>query len=173
MSKRVSSHAPSSGLAGVYAFAMGAAAPGTHFDSFRVQALDSDGDGVVNDDELAAGTDPEDADSDDGGWKDGEEDLNGNGAYEPQLGETDPNDGSDDGQFPDGGPDADADTDADAGADTDSDVDADADTGAEADSESADGSAGIELRGGPSCDCAILGGGSSRFAALLVDLLLS
>ena len=35
--------------------------------------FDSDGDGMMDDDEVAAGTDPENADSDDDGWEDGEE----------------------------------------------------------------------------------------------------
>jgi len=65
--------APASGKAGLYAFAMGAGLPGTYFDGFRVQPVDSDGDGRNNDDELASGTDPWDADSDDDGIPDGDE----------------------------------------------------------------------------------------------------
>jgi uncharacterized protein DUF1566/thrombospondin type 3 repeat protein len=41
--------------------------------------LDSDGDGIANEVELATGTDPFDADTDDDGIPDGDEDTNGNG----------------------------------------------------------------------------------------------
>ncbi len=55
--------------------------------------LDSDLDGLPNDMEVLAGTNPFDADTDDDGLVDGNvgsEDLNANGIYEPELGETDP-----------------------------------------------------------------------------------
>ncbi|MCU0664199.1 MAG: hypothetical protein MUC50_17960 [Myxococcota bacterium] len=65
--------APISGRAGLYAFAQGAGQPGSYFDTFRVSALDSDGDGKVNDDELDAVTNPYDGDSDDDGVSDGNE----------------------------------------------------------------------------------------------------
>ncbi|MCP4676640.1 MAG: hypothetical protein GY854_14225 [Deltaproteobacteria bacterium] len=62
---------PTRGRVGLYAFAMGGA--GTRFDEVRVRFLDSDGDGKNNDDEIEAGTDPFDADSDDDGIPDGTE----------------------------------------------------------------------------------------------------
>lgn len=67
------SGAPTAGRAGLYAFAMGSGLPGTYFDTFRVAAMDSDGDGKSNDDELKAGTNPYDGDSDDDGVADGDE----------------------------------------------------------------------------------------------------
>ncbi len=50
----------------------------------------------VPDEEPASTTDPMDEDTDDGGLGDGEEDLDLDGAYEPNDGECDPNNGSDD-----------------------------------------------------------------------------
>jgi hypothetical protein len=220
--------APVSGRAGLYAFAMGEGVAGTYFDKFQVRPLDSDDDGKSNDEELEAGTDPHDADSDDdgipdgseydwlgdadsdelinaldwdsdndelpdglergyttpatdtdlkaghfiadqdpltttdhlnpdtdsGGYSDGEEDLNRNGRYEYELGETDPNNPDDDGLYPDAGA-SDTDTDTDTGTDTDSDADTDTDTGGtdtnpeDAGQESKWGS----LYGGPNCGC--------------------
>ena len=205
------------GKAGVYAFAMGSESSGTYFDSFRVKALDSDGDGRNNNDEYNAGTDPFDADSDDdgvmdgkeylwtqdsdndglinaldwdsdndnlpdglelsvtvptldtdisaghykadedpststdhlnpdsddGGFNDGAEDLNKNGKYEPDLGETNPNNSADDGNFPDGGADG----------DTDGDTDIDSDSGDNPDThDSSDAGIGT-LCGGHDCSC--------------------
>jgi hypothetical protein len=251
--------APESGLAGVYAFSMGEGLLGTYFDAFRVSPLDSDDDGKNNYDEISAGTDPYDADSDDdgvldgdeylwlgdadeddlinaldwdsdndglpdglevgistphadtnvsaghftadadsgatttdpldpdsddGGVDDGVEDINQNGAYEPDLGETDPNDGDDDDEFVDGGTDVDTDVDTDTDTDADSDTDSDGDTDSDSDSDSdtdsdldtgADG--GVNelggLYGGPNCGCATTGSGpraSASLITLLTDL---
>ncbi|MFA4875161.1 MAG: hypothetical protein WC690_07440, partial [bacterium] len=52
--------------------------------------IDSDGDDLTNDVETKLGTDPFNYDSDGDGVKDGDEDTNHNGVYEPNLGETDP-----------------------------------------------------------------------------------
>ena len=57
--------------------------------------VDSDGDGLDDDVEVIAGTDPNDADSDDDGLEDGEEDVDHDGVVDPR--ETDPNDDDSDG----------------------------------------------------------------------------
>ncbi|MCP4599922.1 MAG: hypothetical protein GY847_05175 [Proteobacteria bacterium] len=236
--------APTVGQAGLYAFAMGGA--GTYFDNFEVRPLDSDRDGRSNDEEREAGTDPNDADSDDdgypdgseyawledsdsdglinaldwdsdndglpdglelgytapnpdtdlsaghfiadehpasttkhlnpdsdlGGALDGQEDLNKNGRFDPDLGETDPNDYNDDDLYKDAGPDIDIDTDIDIDADTDADTDTDSDI--ETDTEDAleddtdvdantpDGEDQSDagwgsIYGGPSCNCRSIG----------------
>ena len=67
--------APKQGRAGLYAFAMGNTVVGTYFDSFRIEPIDSDSDGINNDAEIAATLDPFDADSDDDGIRDGDEFL--------------------------------------------------------------------------------------------------
>ncbi len=55
---------------------------------------DSDNDGILNGDEIANGLDPCSADTDGDGVPDGVEDLNHNGKYEPQFGETNGKDAS-------------------------------------------------------------------------------
>ncbi|WP_158501810.1 Ig-like domain-containing protein [Vitiosangium sp. GDMCC 1.1324] len=52
--------------------------------------LDTDNDGIPDSIETATGTNPNDDDSDDDGILDGNEDANGNGIFEPELGETNP-----------------------------------------------------------------------------------
>jgi len=70
--------------------------PGWHRRALRTfQGGDADGDGITDRQEVAAGTDPYDRDSDDDGRPDGEEDRNGNGIVDP--GETDPLDPDTDG----------------------------------------------------------------------------
>lgn len=102
-------------------------------------------------------------DSDGGGVEDGLEDLNHNGRFEPELGETDPNNPSDDGKYPDAGTDADTDTDGDTDGDTDTDVDTE---------NTSDGSSPYDagwggLYGGPGCSCsAVLGGPQGIFPIL-------
>jgi len=55
---------------------------------------DFDHDGILNGDETANGLDPCSADTDGDGTPDGVEDLNRNGKYEPEYGETNPKDAS-------------------------------------------------------------------------------
>lgn len=105
------------------------------------------------DEDPTTTTNPLDSDSDNGGVKDGDEDLNGNGRYEPKLGETDPNDGDDDVERKDGGVDVDTDLDTDSDRDTDNGAGAGANLGS--------------LSGGPDCDCSAVGAlGAARLLIL-------
>ncbi len=134
------------------------------------------------DEDPSTTTNHREADSDSGGVSDGGEDLNGNGRYESNLGETDPNDGEDDGDFPDagsgdGGADGDTDSDSDADADTDTDTDTDtdlADAGTDTDASTGADDAGAEwggLFGGPNCNCATVGRGRDSIGSKSVGLL--
>ncbi len=91
-------------------------------------------------------------DTDSGGVRDGDEDANRNGRYEPALGETDPNDYSDD-DSSDGGPDGDADADTDTDGDGDIDADTDGDTDPLNPSDAGLGG----LYGGQDCNCTSIG----------------
>jgi len=72
MSATDASH--TSGMSGLFAFAQGDGYPaGDFFDDFSFYLMDTDDDGISNDDERTAGTDVEDADSDDDGLLDGDE----------------------------------------------------------------------------------------------------
>jgi hypothetical protein len=121
-------------------------------------------------------TDHLDPDSDTGGVSDGDEDLNKNGSFEPDLGETDPNNPSDDYYNPgDGGADVDTDTDTDTDIDTDTDTDTDIDTdteydaGSDTDTETPNSGFG-SLYGGPACDCRAVGRSRGTYPGLFLQI---
>ncbi|MDJ0762256.1 MAG: hypothetical protein QNJ97_04630 [Myxococcota bacterium] len=110
-------------------------------------------------------------DSDGGGVSDGVEDLNQNGRYEPNLGETNPNNAADDDEdiepidagSEDGGADSDPDTEIDTGTDGDTDIDTGTDTSSEPDAGDLWGG----LSGGPACGCTAVGRATRDFRQLI------
>ncbi len=121
----------------------------------------------IPDSDPATHTKHLEADSDSGGHNDGQEDLNKNGRFESNLGETDPNNPDDDGDYPDVEPDAGGDVDTDTDTDVDTDADVDTDTGesgedAGFDTDSSDTQDEVDagwgaLYGGPDCSCEVVG----------------